>query len=664
MKKRVMIALMILFILIYAINLSIIFSSENILHPLTGAGITASVALTITEPGATIIIYSPLNQTYNFSVGDNYTLDLNVSADFNVSSWSYDLWDLKHNELVNNSVAFSPNTTFNAVRWSNELIVYAVKQNTSEIINASVIFYIEVPNSAPYFSPVNSSIYVCEDTPLSYLFNVTDVDEEVLQLALTPTNPFYLDTIFTSSSAQTSIIELFSGVISESDTISGANNWRVYDERIEVTDGDHSDTAYTNITAIGINDAPSVETIGVQTVQTKGDNSTFFEIVSVSDEENGNENSTGINFNISYINGSALDLFGITNEGVINFTPNENQTGVYNLTICVNDTGISNPFVNISYCEQDGGSITLCQNFSLTVTDTNRPPTITSYYPGSSSFTVSGTTPLYFNVTNYDPDWTIPDTYWYVDGSLAEYDSGDLNEEFSYTFGCGVSGIKTVTAEITDGLENDSVSWTVTVTEVECPVPEEGGGGGGGGGGGPTCAEKWACSIWGICQSAAKSLDTGLLSGYDYRNILDECADIGLSVESCGIQTRVCFDSSFCNTTYTKPTEFQTCYYTAVPDCNDGIKNCHDGACELLIDCGGPCSPCPSCSDKIKNQGEEGVDCGGPCPWRCEGVIAVAKGIKPIYIYLMLLVLLILIILVIIKIRRILRYRKSINGNI
>ncbi len=47
--------------------------------------------------------------------------------------------------------------------------------------------------------------------------------------------------------------------------------------------------------------------------------------------------------------------------------------------------------------------------------------------------------------------------------------------------------------------------------------------------------------------------------------------------------------------------------------CFDGLKNCHDNACEEEVDCGGPCEPCPSCTDNIQNQGENGVDCGGPC---------------------------------------------------
>ena len=47
--------------------------------------------------------------------------------------------------------------------------------------------------------------------------------------------------------------------------------------------------------------------------------------------------------------------------------------------------------------------------------------------------------------------------------------------------------------------------------------------------------------------------------------------------------------------------------------CFDLIENCHHGACEDGIDCGGPCMPCPSCSDRRQNQGETGIDCGGPC---------------------------------------------------
>lgn len=56
----------------------------------------------------------------------------------------------------------------------------------------------------------------------------------------------------------------------------------------------------------------------------------------------------------------------------------------------------------------------------------------------------------------------------------------------------------------------------------------------------------------------------------------------------------ICLFFSFCNNKTT---------------CSDKIRN--QG--EEKIDCGGPCSPCPTCSDGIKNQDETGIDCGGRC---------------------------------------------------
>lgn len=53
----------------------------------------------------------------------------------------------------------------------------------------------------------------------------------------------------------------------------------------------------------------------------------------------------------------------------------------------------------------------------------------------------------------------------------------------------------------------------------------------------------------------------------------------------------------------------QPCIVSNKPTCYDGIKNQN----EKGVDCGGSCRECPSCEDEIKNQGEERIDCGGPC---------------------------------------------------
>ena len=55
----------------------------------------------------------------------------------------------------------------------------------------------------------------------------------------------------------------------------------------------------------------------------------------------------------------------------------------------------------------------------------------------------------------------------------------------------------------------------------------------------------------------------------------------------------------------------------ACPSCDDSVRN----GDEVKRDCGGSCSPCPTCADGLKNSDEEKVDCGGTyckaCP-RCD----------------------------------------------
>ncbi|MBU0978062.1 MAG: hypothetical protein KKD18_06595, partial [Nanoarchaeota archaeon] len=117
----------------------------------------------------------------------------------------------------------------------------------------------------------------------------------------------------------------------------------------------------------------------------------------------------------------------------------------------------------------------------------------------------------------------------------------------------------------------------------------------------------------------------------------------GWGQDTCGYQERGCIDIKECGHAFLKPVELQACFYTKQPNCFDGIKNCHDGSCEFLADCGGPCEPCPSCSDGVQNQGEGGVDCGGPCPTRCEREApSEPQRLSVIYIFITLILLAIL----------------------
>ncbi|MEK6925949.1 MAG: hypothetical protein AABW50_01580 [Nanoarchaeota archaeon] len=360
----------------------------------------------------------------------------------------------------------------------------SVANTTSNVTVASL-------NTPPAIGSINDSLYVCENEILDYEFNVTDIDGDVLIGSINPENPFFVFWIRQPAVSVTTFAIVSSSISKV--IIGGVNSGnKTYVENVSVKDDFSSSCCFdykqTNITAIEINNGPLIEDVGVKTVWTSGDNSNFYEVVAVNDTEYNLGYGT-LNFTVSIFNSSgiSLNLFNITSSGgVINFTANSSTVlGVYNVTVCVNDTGLSNPFVNISsVCSQTGGSLSACDNFSLTVTSSNRAPNITAYYPTSLSFSSSGTDSLYFNITKYDVDGTIPDAYWYVDSVLKEYDSGSSVDSFSYSYGCGVSGAHNVTVNVTDGLLWTSLTWNVSVQSVSCSSTSGGSAGGGGAGAG------------------------------------------------------------------------------------------------------------------------------------------------------------------------------------
>ena len=117
---------------------------------------------------------------------------------------------------------------------------------------------------------------------------------------------------------------------------------------------------------------------------------------------------------------------------------------------------------------------------------------------------------LYFNVSVYDADGTLPDVDWYVDDVLIEHDENSSFNEFVYSFGCKIEGNFIVRAFATDGELNDSVEWNFSVSKVSCersPLS------GGGGGGGFYCNEEWVCEGWFNCKNLKVEFDKGKIEG-------------------------------------------------------------------------------------------------------------------------------------------------------
>lgn len=642
--KRLVVILIFISIILNLFTIGYPMFSRGGMSPLIlGRSLAGTVSLLIQGQSFNIFIYSPYNQTY---YADNITgpfpIQLNVSADETVDTWWYTLKDISHNSIVEENVIFTPNTTFYAVKRLNKIEVYA-NDSSGNVQTNNVFFYVSTPFNSPILSDFPSKMYACESTSnFSYEFNATDLNEDPLQFSLTPSNPFYVSpSDWTEGGEEVVEANLISTSLMKSHV--GIHNLTV-----QVTDGGLSDSKATSVEVIGINNPPSVANIGTKTVWTHGDNSTFAYQVRVLDIEEGTEQQGDFTYNLTFLSGTPF--FSISETGFMNISPDESQIGVYDLRVCVTDNGIDNPHENISLCGQTGAPLTSCRYFSLTVTNANRAPSIILYSPSELNFSINGQQRVYLNITKYDPDQTIPDAYWYVDGVLKQYNLGEnYKDNFEHVFGCDVSGLHTIKAEITDGLLNASLQWNITIKNIPCQ------GGGGGGGGGGACVEKWVCDEWSECQELNYSFEFGSnVSATDFLGINLNCTEQGIPAENCGFQIRECLDLNNCTNKRIKvlsPSKLQSCYFTPNPTCLDGLRNCHDGSCEILTDCGGPCPACPSCSDGIQNQAEQGVDCGGPCPAICPPETPLRM--IPLWIYLVIFIILILLIIIFILVKRI-----------
>ena len=528
MKKKVLIS-----VILFLISGSLILASLLILFIGYGDDIKLSAAGIISIfilPPPGIIIDSPKNITYNFTIDDfinnSMFIDLNVSASsFNPDLWWYVLDGLDAG-ISSGNIGFVPNSSINAFRRSNRLTVFGFDGSMGLERSASVDFFVFVPNSAPVIENLSSQIFACESSFLSNVFNAIDIDEDLLSASMTPQfpqNPFFIR-FYGSINNTVDSFEIFSGILSKFNAggiNAGSNNYSVL---VSVSDNYNasccSDSVASNITVIEINNAPKISNILNQVVLTSGNGSNFYHEFLVNDTETGNQSTGNFTFiiNFSLPNGTSINpLFSITNTGIINYIGSRDDVGTYNVTVCAIDQPLTNPHVNISdYCNQDGNSQRACQNFSLTISNVPVPPAPPS--------------------------------------------------------------------------------------------------GGGGGGGSISCLANWGCEEWNQCTKFEKLFSIRVVRNETLRSeLMENCKNLGYLDENCGYQQRNCIDLSECKIEKYKPPIIKECYYTEFPTCDDGIKNCHDGYCEVLADCGGPCEPCSTCRDGIRNQDEKGIDCGGPC---------------------------------------------------
>jgi len=305
-------------------------------------------------------------------------------------------------------------------------------------------------NLSPVLGYIDEKIYVCEGESLYYPFNVTNPDLDTVTINITPEGFFKIspDSIDCRKtiSARFYTNELGKEQIGE------------YKETIVVSDGELIDTKAITIGIIEINNPPVLEKLGIQTISLQ-EEKRFCYNLSAKDKE------SELSFTLDFKKGK--NIFNITEDGEIDIILDNSSIGVYNTEICVVDKGIEKISPNIGICNQDGKPASICQNFSLTVTNENKKPDFDSYYPNNLEITLKENRDIQFNITLHDPDGTSPEVYWYFDNRLIESDSGfnGISHMFNQQFSCGSN--HTIKAEITDGSLNNSLEWKIISEECE-----------------------------------------------------------------------------------------------------------------------------------------------------------------------------------------------------
>ncbi|MBN2102292.1 MAG: hypothetical protein JW716_05475 [Candidatus Aenigmarchaeota archaeon] len=325
------------------------------------------------------------------------------------------------------------------------------------------------------------------------------------------------------------------------------------------------DQQIVNFEVVDVNDAPVLNPIGAQTAII---NYTYYYDVNATDVDTTFPNTLTF--------GDNSTLFNINSTtGIIDFMAADGQNGTYSVNITVTD-----------------GLLWDWEVISFAVVYENHPPNITWWDPEEYELEMYEGDSLLLSIVAEDPDGTIPTAQWYLDGGVL---TNAINYNYTYYSPVGSRGYHNLTVVVSDGELTDYHEWEILVIRREVET---------GGATGSTsttpspttfpCAENWRCQDWEPCR----------VDGY---------------------QLRSCRDLNKCGTVIFKPETARNCTYYPQPSCEDGIQNCHHGGCEILADCGGPCPPCPTCNDGIRNQGEEGIDCGGPCP-ACIDVQKPVKG--------------------------------------
>lgn len=158
---------------------------------------------------------------------------------------------------------------------------------------------------------------------------------------------------------------------------------------------------------------------------------------------------------------TASDLYGdtLTTTWKLDGT-NVNNGNSYTYSPGYSDSGTHTVLVTVS-----DGELTDTHEWTVTVNNVNRAPSISSYSPTDTTPSVNEGSGLPFSVTASDPDGDTLSYAWKIDGTQVSTSSS-----FTYSPGYSDSGPHTVKVTVSDGKEGtDTQTWTATVNNVPMP---------------------------------------------------------------------------------------------------------------------------------------------------------------------------------------------------
>ena len=243
------------------------------------------------------------------------------------------------------------------------------------------------------------------------------------------------------------------------ETLADADTNNVYEVQVQVTDGANPVTQNIAVTVTNVNEAPTITSAATANVE---ENTTAVLTVTSTDED------AGATATYSIVGGVDQLLFSIDPvTGVLTFqsapdveTPLDDDTNnEYNVTVQVSD-----------------GSMTDTVGITVTVTNANEAPTITS----AATANVAENTSVVLTVTSFDQDVGATDTYSIVGGAdQARFSidpvTGALTfnapPDFETPTDANADNVYLVQVQVTDGALTDTQNIAVTVTNVnEAPT--------------------------------------------------------------------------------------------------------------------------------------------------------------------------------------------------